>query len=332
MKKRVFRAFLIFLSVVTLLSSTLLFGCGKKKKEIIIYTSVEDFQIEHIQKRMKEQFPNLNVVLEYKSSGDHAAQLKAAGKDAACHISHNLEYGYAEELAAAGIFASLEGVIDYSIYTDDVVKSNFFAPELRNGGAVIVNLDVLAEKGLAEPTCYEDLLDPKYKNLISMPNPKASGTGYMFLLSRVNALGEKKAFQYFDQLSENVLSFTSSGSGPVNALVGREVAIGFGMTAHAVQEISKGENLKILFFDEGSPYSLYGQAIIAGKETDKDVVEVFKFLSTTLTEELCEMFYPEKIYKDKNVTIENFPADIPYANMENNTPERKADLIGKWNH
>ena len=59
---------------------------------------------------------------------------------------------------------------------------------------------------------------------------------------------------------------------------------------------------------------------------------MFKFLSTTLTEELCEMFYPEKIYKDKNFTIENFPADIPYANMENNTPERKADLIGKWNH
>ena len=130
------------------------------------------------------------------------------------------------------------------------------------------------------------------------------------LLSLVNAWGEEEAFEYFDKLSDNVLSFTSSGSGPVNALVCKEVAIGLGMTAHAVQEINDGENLEVIFFEEGSPYSLYGQGIIAGNETDEAVVEVFTYLAGELSEELCAAFYPEKIYADKDFTLEKFPQNI----------------------
>ena len=51
---------------------------------------------------------------------------------------------------------------------------------------------------------YEDLLKPEYKGLISMPSPKASGTGYIFLKALVNSMGEDKAFAYFDKLSKNV--------------------------------------------------------------------------------------------------------------------------------
>lgn len=329
--KKTFRRFAILSLAVLMIAASVLFTGCSKKKTIIIYTSGEDFRIEYMQQRMKEQFPNYEVVFDYKSSGDHAALLKSEGKNTAAHISHDIEYGYAKELTDLGIFAEVKDY-DFSIYTEDAAVSTHYTPELRNGGAIILNMDVIEEKGLAIPTSYEDLLDPQYKGLISMPSPKASGTGYMFLLSLVNAWGEEEAFNYFDALSENILSFTSSGSGPVNALVNKEVAIGLGMTSQAVQKISEGENLKVIYFEEGSPYSLYGQAMIAGKETDPAVVEVFNFLSTTLTEEMCERFYPEKIFKDKDFVVEHFPTNITYADMSNNTPERKADLLSKWTH
>ena len=332
MKKLTLRALSLTLAAIMLVASLALMSCGEQKKKIVIYTSSEDFQIEYMQKRMKEEFPQYNVIFEYKSSGDHAALIKSAGKNAECHITHDLEYGYAADIAKLGILANLEGIIDFSKYTEDTRESTFYAPELRNGGAIILNMDVIAEKGLDIPESYEDLLDPQYKGLISMPNPKASGTGYMFLLSLVNAWGEERAFDYFDKLAENVLTFTSSGSGPVNALVGKEVAIGFGMTSNAVQKINEGENLKIIFFEEGSPYSLYSQGIIAGKETDEAVVEVFTFLATTLTEEKCGLFYPEKIFTDKDFSVQNFPSDIVYSDMSDNTPERKASLLDKWTH
>lgn len=330
MKTMMKRTLALAIALIIALSCLAFVGCSSKKT-IIIYTSAESFRIDYMNKRMKEQFPDYDVRIEYKSSGDQASLMKAAGTSVECHITHDLEYGNAADLASLGIFADLTNVIDFNKFVEDTTVSQYYAPELRNGGAIILNMDVINERGLDEPTCYEDLLDPQYQGLISMSNPKTSGTGYMFLLSLVNEWGEDEALDYFDKLSENILAFESSGSGPVNKLITKEVAIGFGMISHAVQQINEGANLKILFFEEGAPYSLYGQAIIAGNETDPAVMEVFKFLANDLTEEMCELFYPEKLYKDKDFTIENFPSSITYSNMTNNTPERKAQLLSKWN-
>lgn len=330
MKTMMKRTLALAIALIIALSCLAFVGCSSKKT-IIIYTSAESFRIDYMNKRMKEQFPDYDVRIEYKSSGDQASLMKAAGTSVECHITHDLEYGNAADLASLDIFADLTNVIDFNKFVEDTTVSQYYAPELRNGGAIILNMDVINERGLDEPTCYADLLDPQYQGLISMSNPKTSGTGYMFLLSLVNEWGEDEALDYFDKLSENILAFESSGSGPVNKLITKEVAIGFGMISHAVQQINEGANLKILFFEEGAPYSLYGQAIIAGNETDPAVMEVFKFLANDLTEEMCELFYPEKLYKDKDFTIENFPSSITYSNMTNNTPERKAQLLSKWN-
>ena len=70
----------------------MLAGCSGGKETVIIYSSAEDYRIEHMQKRLNEQFPQYNVIVEYKTSGNHAATLQAAGKNAECDISHDLEY------------------------------------------------------------------------------------------------------------------------------------------------------------------------------------------------------------------------------------------------
>lgn len=92
--------------------------------------------------------------------------------------------------------------------------------------------------------------------------PKSSGTGYMFLKSLVNALSQK------------------------------EVAVGLGMISRAVLEINEGVNLKILFFEEGAPNSLYGYGIIDGKQNRQCVKEVFDFFYNTLFVEDKELFFP----------------------------------------
>ena len=81
--------------------------------------------------------------------------------------------------------------------------------KLLNNTELLTASIFLKEKNLSKPTSYEDLLKPEYKGLISMPNPKASGTGYMFLKSLVNEWGEEKTFSYFDKLTPNVLQYTS---------------------------------------------------------------------------------------------------------------------------
>jgi iron(III) transport system substrate-binding protein len=163
-----------------------------------------------------------------------------------------------------------------------------------------------------------------------MPSPKASGTGYTFLKSLVNAWGEEDALAYFDKLTPNILQYTSSGSGPVNALIQGEVAIGLGMIGQAVTQINEGAPLQIVYFEEGSPFSLYGQAIIEGKQERECVKEVFDFLVNVYSYELNEKFFPEQIFTDKIYEVENYPTDVHYADMSNNTNVDKERILERW--
>lgn len=304
-------------------------GCGSAKESVLIYTSVEDYVIEDMNARLAEEFPDYDITVEYVSTGNHAAKLLAEGSNAECDITYDLEYGYMEQLAQKGVLADLSAY-DRSIYLDDTNVSDYYLVQCRVGGAVILNTELLASKGLAEPTSYEDLLKPEYKGLISMANPKSSGTGYMFLKGLVNAWGEDKAFQYFDALTTNILQYTSSGSGPVNALLQKEAAIGLGMTSHAVTQINEGAPLKVVFFEEGSPFTLYGQSVVAGKETRESVKNVFDFLVNTYSYELNEKFFPEQMFKDSAPQIEQYPTDIVYSDMSGNTIDEKTRLLEKW--
>ena len=306
-------------------------SCAPAKERVLIYTSAEDFRVEHMRQCLTEQFPQYNIVIEYMPTGNHAAKILAEGKATDCDITHNMEYTYLEKMETDGLLADLSSY-DFSVFCDDVNRSKSYMAVYRNGGGIIINPAVLKANGLPVPTCYDDLLDPQYRGLISMPNPKSSGTGYMFLLALVNERGEEAAFAYFDQLSENILQFTSSGAGPVNALVQGEVAIGLGMIGTAVKAINDGTELDIIFFEEGAPFSLYGQAIMQGKETSPAVQEVFDYLYNTYGYLNCENFFPEPIYANRTFTVENYPAQIPYSDMSNDTVAMKDQLLAKWKH
>ena len=307
-------------------------GCagGGADNKVLIYSSVEEYRNEFFQEELNRQFPDYQVVIEYMPSGNQAAKLLAEGTQSECDISYDLEYGYVDKLRS--VLADLSAY-DTSQYVEDLVDPGMnVLPGTRNGGCIAINRKMLEDKGLPVPTSYQDLLKPEYKGLISMPNPKSSGTGYMFLKSLVNAWGEEEAFEYFKELTPNVLAYTSSGSGPVNALVQGEAAIGLAMTAQTVTEINNGADLEILFFDEGSPYALYGITMIKGKEERACVREVFDYMVNTLIPIDKERYFPEKIYKDKDFIVQNYPSDIQYADMSNDTAAEKERLLAKWQY
>ncbi|MDR2196526.1 MAG: extracellular solute-binding protein [Coriobacteriales bacterium] len=298
--------------------------------EVIIYASAEEYRIEYWQQRLDEALPEYEITIEYLPTGNLAARLQAEGAQTPCDIIGELDYGYLGGMTDQ--LADLSA-LDTSAYLPDLLPdSHTYLPMYRNGGCIAVNTSVLQAKGLPVPHSYEDLLDPQYKGLISMPNPKTSGTGYMFLKSLVNAWGEEEAFAYFDQLAPNILQFTESGSGPVNALIQGEVAIGLAMTGQAVVEINEGAPLDILYFEEGSPFSLYGVAVIKGRLEDPAVAAVLDFFNNTLIYEDKERFFPEKIYTDVDIEMENFPVGIVYADMSDNTPEERERLLGIWQY
>ena len=310
---------------------TLLAGCGAKKETIVIYSCANDRRIAHMTERLQEKFPNYDFIVEYQGTSKLAAKLLAEGTNTDADIIHDLSYLNMDSLNNEGILADVS-FIDTSNFVDGAIVSDNYILECRTGGSVIVNLDVLEARGLEKPQSYQDLLKPEYKGLISMPDPKSSGTGYMFVKSLVNAWGEESAIAYFEKLAENILQFTSSGNGPVNALVQQEVAIALGMTNNAVLQLDDGTaNLEILFFAEGGPFTMYGQTIVNGKETRPAVKEVFEFMVYELMILDAEKFGAEKFLKNRDFTSENYPDYVTYADMSNDTLDEKARILEMWN-
>ena len=308
-------------------------SCKKQEnKNVIIYTSTEDFRTEHMQKLLREKYPDYNITLQVLSTGNHAAKLRAEGIHTEADIILNLETGYMEGLQ--DILEDLSGYNISEFLPDMVPPSKRFLPWDKSSGAIVINRSELENAGLPIPVSYQDLLNPEYKGIISMPNPKTSGTGYMFLVSLINAWGEDAAFAYFDKLAENILQFTTSGSGPVNALIQGEADIGLGMTLTAVNAINtRGVSFELLFFTEGAPSITTSFGIIKGRDSRPIVKDVFQFVMTRLVKDDKALYCPEPIMVNQENNIANYPKNIPYANMDGvYNLMLKERLLTKWKY
>lgn len=299
------------------------------KKTIVIWTSGEDYRNDAYLKGLNEKFPQYEFQLEYMNTSTIASKILEEGKNTVCDIILSEEYGYLDIIQDN--LASLDNIVDYSLFLDNIVpESKKWSPELKNGGCIMINKKLLDEKSIPVPQSYEDLLDNSYKDLISMPNPASSGTGYMFLRQLTNEWGEDKAFEYFSKLTDNVLQYTSSGSGPINQLIQGEVAVAIGMTSQGVTEKNNGVDLDILFFEEGSPYSMYGNALVLKDNIPDNVYQVFKYLSNELCKQNNELFFPDQIFKNFTPVVKGYPTNIKYGNMSNDTKSEKERLLKKW--
>jgi len=325
MKKVLITGLLIFFMVMAV-------SCGRGDNIVMIYTSSEDFRNEHFQRRLNEQFPDYNIIINYMTTGSLAARLRAEGTGTNADIIGELESGHLEGLL--DILAD-HSYFDTSIFLDEFVPAHRrYLPFALLTGSIVINESFLAERNLPIPSSYMDLIRPEFRGVLSMPNPRSSGTGFFFLRSLVNSFGEDAAFDFFDRFAENVLQFTSSGSGPVNALIQGEVGIALGMTMHAVNTInSRGMPLLITHFAEGSPYTTFGTAMIRGREARPAVRNVFEFWATTLSREDKELFIPGQIFVDQVNTIPNYPQNIIPADMRGmeNLVERDR-LLERWRH
>jgi iron(III) transport system substrate-binding protein len=223
--------------VAGLIAVQAVYSTGKQEdNKVVIFTSTEDFRTEHMQQLFKEKFPNYDIVVQVLSTGNHAAKIKAEGGSTEADIILNLETGYLESVKDA--LADLSS-FDTSEFLPELIPADRkYLPWDKSSGVIAVDRKKLESLKVPVPASYDDLIKPDYKGLLSMPNPKSSATGYMFLISLINLKGEDAAFAYFDKFADNVLQFTSSGSGPVNALLQGEAAIGLGMTITATAAIN----------------------------------------------------------------------------------------------
>lgn len=306
---------------------------------VVIYTAAEDERIAYLQEELNRQFPDTEIVIQSLGTGQLLSKLQAEGQDTDCDIFYDLEVVNAEIILNANpdLFADLSEY-DFSIYDASVTgytdRHHKYAVNGKTYGAFLVNTAVLDEKSLAIPQTYADMLKPEYAELISIPSPKSSGTGYSYYNGMVTMLGTEEGLAYFEQLNPNIKEYTTSGSAPAKAAVRGDVAIAYGLLWQCVNYANENEGMIVVVPEDGLAYDLFTMGMISGHETEGKVKEVFTFLYNELNKPQCAKFNPDKIYVEMpDAEIPNYPTGFGEIVMEGMFDfEYKQDLLDQWEY
>ena len=316
--------------ILLLCLATLLFvtGCGKKEHKIVIYSSMEEERNQILRGMLEEEFTDFEVVVQSMATGNVAAKVKSETTNVEADIILDLET--AHMVSVQDNFADITD-FDTSFYIQDLIQSDTYLPWIKYSMNLIIDNEYFKEHDLEIPKTYEDLLKSEYKDLIAMPDPKTSGTGYAFYLNVVNIMGEDEAIEYFKDLKDNLREYTTSGSGPTNLLKSGEIAIALGMTAQGVEAINDGYDYSIVSLETGSPYNTTSCGIISGRETDENVRKVFQWLIEDFGKYDKENHMPDLVLIDQENKMKNYPTDLKNADMTGiDSTEVKEKLIERW--
>lgn len=260
--------------------------------DVTIYTALEDDEVADYMAVAKKDLPGINFHVLRLSTGDLGARLLAEAKNPQADVV----WGFA-------VTNMLDPRIQAMLTPYEPAAAEKLPAMYRGGdkkwfaatgymAALCVNTDRLKAKHLPMPTSWKDLTNPVYKGEVVMPNPAASGTGYLQIAAMLQGLGDKAGWELIRDLNKNVAQYTSSGSKPCKMARTGEYAVGASFAFPAMQSIESGYPIKMVIPEKYVGYELEASGLM---KTAKDPKDAERFLAWTLSPHAAELY---KKYKE----------------------------------
>ncbi|QIW16143.1 hypothetical protein A4G20_07270 [Pasteurellaceae bacterium RH1A] len=200
-----------------------------------------------------------------------------------------------------------------------------------------VNTEKLKALGIEQmPQTWEDLLDPKLKGEVQLPDPRSSGTTYTIMATLIQLLGEEKAFDYLKKLDVNIPQYVKSSLVTSNLARG-ETAVTVGFVHAYATEKEKGAPVEAVLPQGQLGYALGGASILKGA---RNLDNAKLFMDWVLSPEAQEIPWRENhVYQiPTNIKAAHSPKSVDPKAMELlnfdfekfGTSEEGKRLIEKW--
>ncbi len=273
------RVKIIALLSVSLVALALLIGCmdkkgdaaaagGKKSTHLTIYCALPETEIPSYIEAFKED-TGITVDFVRLSAGEVLSKVQVEKNNPQASVWYG---GNCDTFIAAAGNDLLEPYVSPELknipesYQD---PEGFWSPVYVGALAFAVDRDWFKEKGMDYPSSWNDLLDPVYKNQISMAHPGSSGTAYTILATLVQMLGEDEAMDYLKELNANIRQYTKSGSAPPKNVGLGEAAVGLSFSHDCLKPALQGYPVEVSFPEEGTGYEIGAIALIKGGPEDE---------------------------------------------------------------
>ncbi|MCZ8376575.1 MAG: ABC transporter substrate-binding protein [Beijerinckiaceae bacterium] len=232
----------------------------------------------------------IKVNMARKSGGEILAQIRAEAQNPRTDIwfggSVEAHMAAAEEgLLARYASPNMKDLHPWAVRAHE--QANGFTVGVSSGIIGLVhNSAVATKKGFAPPKNWNDLLDPKLKGEIQMPNPNSSSTAYTIVAGLVQLMGEDQAFAFLGKMHPNVNSYTRSGSAPQKAVAQGESGVSIGFNFDIPTDKARGFPIDIVFPAEGTSYEVAGMSLIKGSRNEAAAKRFYDWYLTAAAQDI----------------------------------------------
>jgi len=298
-----------------LVSVFLLIGAAAAKDTVVVYTSLENEEVVEYLKVAKEALPDLDIQAIRLSTGELGARMLAERDNPQADCIWGWAVTNMSEFVPKGM------LLPYKPKNWEMIPANFKDPmgywtaiDLC-AAALVPNTKVLEQKNLPMPKGWHDLLNPAYKDMLIMPNPASSGTGFLQVASLLVLLDpeyknkpveQNKAWDFLKELDKNMGQYIKSGSKPAKLTAAGEYAIGCSFAFVYSSLKKKGFPVALVMPEEGAGFELEANALL---KDAKHEAAAKKFLDWAISQNAMQEYAKFKL----GVTYPGIagPADLP---------------------
>lgn len=214
----------------------------------------------------------------------------------------------------------------YSVFREAHDPDGYY--HITSGGKVLLtyNTEMVSED--EAPKNWTDLLDPKWKDQVSVGHPAYSG----YVGTWVVLMEKLYGWEYFEKLEQNNPQIGRSINDTVTMLNARERAVAAGPEATTLRSASRGNPLAVVYPEDGALLMITPSAIMANTENPNAAKLFMEFLLGPENAKVQAEYFQEVVRADMPPaegarTLDEFQAIRPtHEEIEKGIPE----MIENW--
>lgn len=218
-----------------------------QSKPVMVYGVIHEYTLARLM-QMFERDTGMKADFIRQSAGEVATRVLAERQAPKGDVIFGMSRAIQESLKAKGLLEA------YKSPRRAEVPSRYVDPEgYWTGSSITVQgFAVNTERWKKEfgnapmPKSWEDLLDPKYKDLIVTSSPLSSGSAFTFVVGQFFRLGEEKGWEYQKALDKNIRFYTPSGIAPSRMVAQGEFLIAITFAHDVLKWISVGLPIRMI--------------------------------------------------------------------------------------
>ena len=214
-------AFLVALMLVMSLSASLAEPSGK----VMLYSSMQEAQLQAIEQAFEAKYPTVDMEYYYAGGGKLVTKMTTEAKDGGQIASDVVWLGDPSDYESFKANGWLEPYV--SPETEHIAKE-YMDPEGYYTAGRLVTMGIAWNVGLVDeadaPKTWNDLLDPKWFNQISMTDPSQASTTKYWMAAMMQS--EKYGEAYFQALKDNGVELESGTTATHNRVADASYMVG----------------------------------------------------------------------------------------------------------